>query len=122
MVMGTARRMVMGWTKLSNCAARIMYMKISEKLKAMRKAALDSFCVLARPLAMREYSGPACSSAKGFMKVCWAIWVVMPARLATREILRWRAKRSICEGQPCRHAHQYRPADLHENLRRAARR
>src|SRR6266550_9451723 len=98
MVMGTARRIVMGWTKLSNWAARIMYMKIREKPKAMRKAALDSFWVLARPLAMREYWGPVFRSAKVFMKVCWAMLVGMPARLATREILRWRAKRSICDG------------------------
>src|SRR6266850_6430126 len=75
-----------------------MYMKISEKPNAMRKAELDSFWVLARPLAMREYWGPVLSSSKVFMKVCWAMLVGMPARLATREILRWRAKRSIWDG------------------------
>src|SRR5258708_13231589 len=94
-VVGVVRGMVMGWTKLSNCAARIMYMKIREKPKAMRKAALDSFWVLARPLAMREYWGPALRSAKVFMNVCWAMLVGMPARLATREILRWRGERPL---------------------------
>src|SRR5215212_624487 len=93
MVMGTESRMVMGWTKLSNWAARIMYMKIRENPKAMAKAELDSFWVLARPLAMRLYCGPALSSENAFWKVCWAMLVGMPARLATREILRWRANR-----------------------------
>src|SRR5436190_9180717 len=98
MVTGTERRMAMGWTKLSNWAARIMYMKMREKPKAMRKAALDSFWVLARPLAMREYWGPVLRSLKVLEKVSWAMLVGMPARLATREILRWRAKRSIWDG------------------------
>src|SRR3954464_7760726 len=82
MVTGTESRMAMGWTKLSNWAARIMYMKISEKPKAMAKAALDSFWVLARPLAMREYCGPVLRSAKFLAKVSWATLVGMPARLA----------------------------------------
>src|SRR5262245_15797690 len=91
MVIGTASRMVIGWTKLSNWAARIMYMKISEKAKASTKAALDSFWVLTRELGIRAYCGGALRSAKVCMKVCWATLVGMPARLATMEILRCRA-------------------------------
>src|SRR5207249_10536271 len=34
---GTARRMETGWTRFSNCAARIMYMKIMARPKARRK-------------------------------------------------------------------------------------
>ena len=36
-VSGTASRIVIGWTKLSNCAARIMYMKMNASKNAMAK-------------------------------------------------------------------------------------
>ena len=46
---GSASRIVIGWTKLSNCAARIMYMKTKLSRKASRKLVPVSPSDLARP-------------------------------------------------------------------------
>ena len=40
---------MIGWTKLSNWAARIMYMKRKLARKAMKKFWFDSPIILARP-------------------------------------------------------------------------
>ena len=47
---GTASKIEIGWTKFSNCAARIIYMKIMASPKAIRKFAPVSCNVLARPV------------------------------------------------------------------------
>ena len=48
-VSGKASRIVIGWTKLSNWAARIMYMKRKLRRKATRKFCFDSPMTLALP-------------------------------------------------------------------------
>ena len=47
---GTASRIATGWTKFSNWAAKIMYMKIIARPNAMRKFCPVSWSVLARPV------------------------------------------------------------------------
>ncbi len=48
-VIGRASRMVIGWTKLSNWAARTMYMKMKLSTKAMPKLCCDSPMIFAWP-------------------------------------------------------------------------
>ncbi len=52
---GTASRIAIGWMKFSNCAARIMYMKIIARPKAMKKFSAVSCSVLARPVNTMSY-------------------------------------------------------------------
>ncbi len=49
-VSGSASRIVTGWIQLSNCAARIRYMKMIESRKASRKFRAALPCSRERPV------------------------------------------------------------------------
>ena len=50
-VSGSASRIVIGWIQLSNCAARIRYMKMIESRNAMRNADAAFPCSRERPVS-----------------------------------------------------------------------
>ena len=49
-VSGRARRIVIGWSQLSNWAARMRYMKMNDRAKARRKFCAARPCSLDRPM------------------------------------------------------------------------
>ncbi len=49
-VRGSAIMIVIGWTRLSNCAASTMYMNRKLRKNAIRKFVFDSASSLARPM------------------------------------------------------------------------
>ena len=91
-VSGRASRIVIGWIKLSNCAARIMYMKTSERTKARMKLSRVSSSVLAWPLSGSRSRG---GSSSAFRTSRTTASTASPSRdarrgCARRSTIRWR--------------------------------
>src|SRR3954471_3089436 len=77
-VIGSDSRMVIGWSQLSNCAARIRYMKTIDRAKAIRKELAALPCSRERPVKPKE----------------------KPAGILRSAAVRLRASIAVCDEKP----------------------